>query len=248
MSYRYSKAKFRKISSLRSSFSFNFYNFFLRSKITYICLFSSYNKLRPLFFSYEKITCKYWKFVPQYPWWKEEWARATLACNAGCTLLLSAFGESLRRELPETRLGQCDSLHSGRELSILARDTRWQPGETWDPLTRAYRLLKKRDLNEMRHERRGYTRWSKVRRVFPPTFSLSPCFGFPRRECTVGITVFTTTCQICSVANGSAQNSLHNFRMRDFATTRLGGEVTWFQSRRVVESPLLKCPHLNDVI
>ncbi len=31
---------------------------------------------------------------------------------AGCTLSLSAFGESLGRKLPETRLGECDSLHS----------------------------------------------------------------------------------------------------------------------------------------
>ncbi len=30
-------------------------------------------------------------------------------CDAGCTLSPSAFGESLKRELPETRLGECDS-------------------------------------------------------------------------------------------------------------------------------------------
>ncbi len=36
-----------------------------------------------------------------------------------------------------------------------------------------HRLLKKRDLNEMRHECRGYTRGSKARRVFPSTFSLA---------------------------------------------------------------------------
>ncbi len=47
--------------------------------------------------------------------------------------------------------------------------------------------LKKLDLNEERHECRGYTRGSKARRVFPSTFSLSPCIGFPRRECTAGI-------------------------------------------------------------
>ncbi len=35
-------------------------------------------------------------------------------------------------ELPETRLGECDSLHSCRELSILVCDTRQQPGETRD--------------------------------------------------------------------------------------------------------------------
>ncbi len=38
-------------------------------------------------------------------------------------------------------------------------------------------LLKKRDLNEARHEHRGYTRGSKARRVFPSTFSLSLVSG-----------------------------------------------------------------------
>ncbi len=49
-----------------------------------------------------------------------------------------------------------------------------------------HRPLKQWDLNEARHERRGYTRGSKARWVFPSTFSLSPCLGFPRRECTPG--------------------------------------------------------------
>ncbi len=53
-----------------------------------------------------------------------------------------------------------------------------------------HRLLKKWDLNEVRHKHRGYTRGSKARRVFPSTFSLSPCLGFPRRECTAGISVW----------------------------------------------------------
>ncbi len=81
---------------------------------------------------------------------------------------------------------ECDSLHSCRELSILVRDTRRQPGETQDPLTRAHGPLKKRDLNEARHERRGYTRGSKARRVFPSTLSLLPCLGFPWQEGTAG--------------------------------------------------------------
>ncbi len=50
--------------------------------------------------------------------------------------------------------------------------------------------LKKCGLNETRHERRGYTRGS--RRVFPFTFSLSSCLGFPRRECTAGIRYLTS--------------------------------------------------------
>ncbi len=65
------------------------------------------------------------------------------ASIAGCTLSPSAFGESLERELPETRLGACDFLHSCQELSILLRDTRRQPGETQDPLTRASQTAKK---------------------------------------------------------------------------------------------------------
>ncbi len=52
-----------------------------------------------------------------------------------------------------------------------------------------HRLLKEWDLNEVRHERRGYTRGSKARRVFPSTFSFLPCLGFSRRECTAGITL-----------------------------------------------------------
>ncbi len=47
--------------------------------------------------------------------------------------------------------------------------------------------LKKRDPNEARHERQGYTRGSKARRVFPSTFSLLPCLRFPRQECTADI-------------------------------------------------------------
>ncbi len=48
-----------------------------------------------------------------------------------------------------------------------------------------HRPLKKRDLNEARHECQGYTRGSKARRMFPSTFLLSPCLSFPLRECTV---------------------------------------------------------------
>ncbi len=50
-----------------------------------------------------------------------------------------------------------------------------------------HRLLKKWDLNEAIHERRGYTRGSKEMRMFPSTFSLSLCLGFPQRECIAGI-------------------------------------------------------------
>ncbi len=63
--------------------------------------------------------------------------------HAGCTLSPSAFGESLGWELPEMRLGKCNSLHSCRELSILVRNSRRQPGETRDPLTRASWSTKK---------------------------------------------------------------------------------------------------------
>ncbi len=50
-----------------------------------------------------------------------------------------------------------------------------------------HRLLKKRGLNNARHERRGYMRGSKAWQVFPCTFSLLPCLGFPRQECSAGI-------------------------------------------------------------
>ncbi len=93
--------------------------------------------------------------------------------GTSCTLSPSAFGDSFVWELHETRLGECDS--------------RRQPGKTRDPLTRAHGPLKKWDLNEARHERQGYKRGSKVRRVFPSTLSLLPCLGFPRWQCTVSI-------------------------------------------------------------
>ncbi len=108
--------------------------------------------------------------------------------NVGCTLSPGALGKS-QAKIARDETGQVQLRHSYRELSILVRNMRRQPGETRDPLTRAHRLLKKRDLNEVRHERQGYTRGSKVRQVFPSTLSLSLCFGFPRRECTAGISI-----------------------------------------------------------
>ncbi len=78
------------------------------------------------------------------------------------------------------------TLHSYQGISILVCNTRRQIGKTREPPTRAS-LTEKRDLNEARHERRGYTRGSKARRVFQSTFSLSPCPRFPRQECTADI-------------------------------------------------------------
>ncbi len=57
-----------------------------------------------------------------------------------------------------------------------------------------HRPLKKRDLNEARHKRRGYTRGSKARQGFQSTFSLSPCLGFPWRECTAGALCWCPSC------------------------------------------------------
>ncbi len=71
---------------------------------------------------------------------------------------------------------------SCQELSILACDTRRQPDKIRDPSTRAHGPLKKWDLNEARHEHRGY-----MRRMFLFTLLLSPRLGFPRREYTAGI-------------------------------------------------------------
>ncbi len=75
----------------------------------------------------------------------------------------SAFGEILERELSEMRLCECDSLHSCRELLILARDTRWQSNEIRDPLTYTLRTAKKARANEVRHKHGGYTRASEAR-------------------------------------------------------------------------------------
>ncbi len=50
-----------------------------------------------------------------------------VACNAGCTLSPSEFGEGcLRRDWVST------TLHTPAESSILARDTRRQLGKTQD--------------------------------------------------------------------------------------------------------------------
>ncbi len=133
-----------------------------------------------------KISVKEWKF-PQFLHKRPR--KLMPAVHSRRLHLARVSGQ----EWPEIRLGKCNSLHSCRELSILVRNTRRQPGETRDPLTRASRTAKK-----ARHERRGYARGSKARRVFPFTFSLSPCLGFPQRECTAGI----------RNTNGSAQNAL----------------------------------------
>ncbi len=59
-----------------------------------------------------------------------------VSCNAGCTLLPSAFGESLGRKLPETRLGEYDSLHS-------CRDSQSTKGESVQTRARIKRVLVK---------------------------------------------------------------------------------------------------------
>ncbi len=108
---------------------------------------------------------------------------------AGCTLSPSAFGESLERELPETgrvRLSTLlpRALNFGAQHEATARRDRRLFNSCITDC-----LKKKRDLNEVRHECRGYMRGSKDRRVFPSTFSLSPFLGFPRWKCTVGIRI-----------------------------------------------------------
>ncbi len=73
-------------------------------------------------------------------------------CHAGFTLSPSAFGEILERALHEMRLHECDSLHSCRELFILAHNRMQQPGETQDHLTRTSQTTKKVRTNEARNE------------------------------------------------------------------------------------------------
>ncbi len=95
--------------------------------------------------------------------------------NAGCTLSPSAFGESVTLyTLAKSSQFWCAT----RGDSQARHDTHWLVHQG---------PLKKRDLNKARHERRGYTRGSEVRRVFPSTFSLLPCLGFPRWECTASV-------------------------------------------------------------
>ncbi len=79
-----------------------------------------------------------------------------------------------------------------------------------------HRPLKKRDLNEARHEYRGYTRGSKAKRVFPSTFSLSACLGFPRGECTAGIMLIFGVRRLLSLKNCEMrpQNSFLRFSLK----------------------------------
>ncbi len=65
---------------------------------------------------------------------------------------LSASSKILEHEFHNTRLWECDSLHSCHEILILACDTKQQPGETQDPLIRTSRTTKKARAYEARHE------------------------------------------------------------------------------------------------
>ncbi len=114
---------------------------------------------------------------------------ACATCNASCTLSPSAFGESCPR-------WDCASatLYTLAGSSQFWRATRGDSQARYETLWLVhYGPLKKWDLNEARHEHQGYTRGSKVRRVFPSTFSLSHCLGFPQWECTAGITLLAST-------------------------------------------------------
>ncbi len=105
--------------------------------------------------------------------------------NVGCILSLSAFGESC----PRWDWASV-TLYTFAESSQFWRAIRGDSQAKHETLWLVHHgPLKKRDLNEVRHEHRSYTRGSKTRRVFPSTFSLSPSLGFPRRECTAGIKV-----------------------------------------------------------
>ncbi len=84
-------------------------------------------------------------------------------CNpyAGCTLSPNVFAEILERELLETRLCECNFLHSRCELSIhlgmwikkiYIYNQRLQPGETQDTLMWTSQTAKQARANEARHE------------------------------------------------------------------------------------------------
>ncbi len=46
------------------------------------------------------------------------------------------------------------------------------------------------------------------RRVFPSTFLLSPCLGFPRRECTAGIRI---TANLLEIGKNYSNRLIYNF-------------------------------------
>ncbi len=110
-----------------------------------------------------------------------------------CTLSPSTFGEILERELHETRLCNCDSLHCCHEILILGRDTRRSQARHETLWLAHHGPLKKRELTKRDTSAQGYTRASEVRRVFPSTFSLSRCLGFSQCECTADITNWKKT-------------------------------------------------------
>ncbi len=73
---------------------------------------------------YRRVLCIYYKCA------SSSTIDVYCASTAHCTLSPSAFGEILERELHDMRLGECNSLHSCRELFILAYKTTRKPGET----------------------------------------------------------------------------------------------------------------------
>ncbi len=110
-----------------------------------------------------------------------------LLCNAGCTLSPSAFARVSAESCPRRDWASA-TLYTLAESSQFWRVTRGNSQARHKThLTRAHGLLKNRDLDEARHECRGYTRGSKARRVFPSTLSLSPYLEFSRSECTASL-------------------------------------------------------------
>ncbi len=89
-----------------------------------------------------------------------------------------------------------------------------------------HRPLKNWNINEVRHKRCGNTRGSKARRMFPCTFSLSPCLGFPRRECTAGIRKFKK--KFCILVHIYFDILMHNYVQRSFTSAACPGTHLFF--------------------
>ncbi len=157
------------------------------------------------------------KEIPLKMFWTEVLKSANVEkfCNAICTLSLSAFGEScLRWDWASA------TLYTLAERSQFWRATRGDSQGRHETLWLVHHgPLKKQDLNEARHKRRGYTRRSKAMREFSSTFSLLPCLRFPRRECTAGITFASNTRLVPKVLQLLIKTRLGLYLMKNYIIT-----------------------------
>ncbi len=118
-----------------------------------------------------QLFCEYCCSINSFMW---TFIRRSLKCYAGCTFLPSAFGKSCPRWDWASA-----TLYTLAKSSQFWRTTQSDSQARHETLWLVHhRPLKKRDLNEARHKRRGYTRGSKARRVFHLHFRFRPVSGF----------------------------------------------------------------------